>query len=184
MPTVLVHDSRLQGPTPTSLADYSFDVDAKFPIAGLIQAINGTAASTISRLMIMCHGYESTDTGSACIPMSLGFGLQLCMEDLTLANVSVMNSMYDCVEDIILYACGPANTAPFANGTYGDGRRFCSEMAAYTNANVYASDVTQNYDNLRYDPTRMVCEVIPIDFGQWEGNVYRFSPDGKVTRVQ
>lgn len=184
MSTVLVHDTRLEGPTPTALADFNFKVNAQYPISGLIQTINASVAASISRLMIMCHGYESTDTGSACIPMSLGFGLQLCKEDLTLSNVSVMNGFYDSVEDIILYACGPANTAPFAQGTYGDGRRFCSEMAAYTNANVYASDVTQFYDNLKYDPTRLVCEVIPINFGQWEGNVYRFSPDGSIARVQ
>jgi hypothetical protein len=184
MPTVLVHDTRLLGPTPRSMADSSFEVDATSSITGLIQNISNSSNSTISRLMIMCHGYESTSTGSASIPMSLGFGLQLCMESLTLRNVSVLNTLNNAINSIILYACGPANTHPFANGTYGDGRRFCMEMAAYTSADVYASDVTQYYDNSKYDATNLVCESIPIDFGAWEGNVYRFSPDGSVTQVQ
>lgn len=183
MPTMLVHDRRLEGSTPVSMADFSFEVDASCSITGLMQSINTSANATISRLMIMCHGYESTDTGSASIPMSLGFGLQLCIEDLTLANVAIISTICNEVENIILYACGPANTQPFAKGTYGDGRQFCMEMAAFTNANVYASDVTQYYNNMNYDATRLVCETIPIDFGQWEGNVYRFSPDGTVTLV-
>ncbi len=184
MPSVLVHDTRLSGYTPTSMADYSFDVDSNSPISGLVQQISSSVAQSISRLLIMCHGYEDTSTGNASIPMSLGFGLQLCMEDLTLANAGVMSPLYNCVNDIILYACGPANTAPGAAGTVGDGRRFCSELAAYTNARVYASDTSQTYNNLKYDPAKLVCEAIPIDFGQWEGNVYRFTPDGSVVQVQ
>ncbi len=184
MATVLVHDTRLLGSTPGSLADFTLRVNARYPISGMVESVKNGVAENVSRLLIMCHGYESTDTGSACIPLSLGFGLQLCQEDLTLRNTGIMFGLRDCVQNIILYACGPANTAPFAVGTHGDGRQFCSELAAYTNANVYASDATQYYNNVRYDPKRLVCESIPIDFGRWEGNVYRFSPDGRVTLVE
>jgi len=183
MSTVLVHDTRLAGPTPSSLADLSFEVDGTVPISGMVQQIL-TVGQSISRLLIMCHGYESTSNGSASIPMTLGFGLQLCLESLTLANGSVMNGLNGAVESIILYACGPANTTPYTMGTAGDGRRFCSEMAAYTNADVYASDTSQSYHNASYDATKKVCESIPIDFGNWEGNVYLFKSDGTVTVVE
>ena len=183
MPTVLVHDMRLTGPTPASLADYNVEVDGKTSVTGLVQSIISVASSSISRLLIMCHGYESTSFRNMSIPPTMGFGLQLCMEDVTLANVSVMNGLKDYIRDIILYACGPANTAPFARGTYGDGRRFCSEMAAFTNANVYASDTSQVYNyGTTYDPGKLVCETMPINFGDWEGNVFRFSPDGRVVQ--
>jgi hypothetical protein len=184
MPTVLVHDLRLAGDTPTSTADASIEVDATTPINGLISAISNVSDSTISRLLILCHGYESTSTGNACIPMTLGFGLQLAMEDLTLRNVGVTAPLYGSIQDIILYACGPANTTAATKGTYGDGQQFCRELASYTGANVYASDTSQAYHNLNYDPVKLVCETIPIDFGDWEGNVYRFSPDGSVVQVQ
>ncbi len=185
MPSVLVHDLRLQGDTPQGMSDVPpIEVDDQYPISALVSEIINRTSSSISRLLIMCHGYESSSTGSASIPASEGFGLQLCMEDLTLANTGALAPLYDCVEDIILYACGPANTHPFAKNTEGDGKRFCSELAAYTNANVYASDATQSYHNLKYDPGKLVCETIPIDFGEWEGHVYRFSPDGSVVTVQ
>lgn len=186
MATVLVHDLRLLGDTPTSSADVSIEVDQNSPINGLISNIANSTGTSIERLLIMCHGYESDTAGSgnACTPMTLGFGLQLAMESLTLGNVGVTAPLYNCIADIILYACGPANTAAFNKGTYGDGQQFCKELAAYTNANVYASDVNQSYNNLKYDPSKLVCETIPIDFGQWEGHVYRFSPDGSVTIVQ
>lgn len=186
MATVLVHDLRLAGPTPTSTADASIEVGANSPINGLMSSIVNATGTSIERLLIMCHGYESdtSGAGNSCTPMTLGFGLCLCMEDLTLANVGVTAQLYDCVSDIILYACGPANTAPMNKGTYGDGQQFCKELASYTNANVYASDVSQNYTFIKYDPSKLVCETIPIDFGQWEGHVYKFSPDGSITTVQ
>jgi hypothetical protein len=184
MSTILVHDLRLLGGTPYSLADRSLEVGAKTPIVGMIQTIISVASTSISRLLIMCHGYESTSTGNMSIPMSMGFGLQLCMEDLTFANLGIMNVLKDCVQNIILYACGPANTAPSAAGTFGDGRRFCSEMAAYTNANVYASDTAQVYTiSGKYDPGNLVCETTQLDFGPWEGNIFKFSPDGSVIQL-
>jgi len=166
------------------MADASLEVGKATPVSGIVQDILNAASSSISRLLILCHGYESTSTGNSSIPMALGFGLQFGMESLTLKNIGVLAPLYGAVQDIILYACGPANTDAAARGTYGDGQQFCREMAACTNANVYASDVSQEYNNLRYDNSQMICETIPIDFGQWEGHVYRFSPDGSMLMVQ
>ena len=133
---------------------------------------HGTAIDT---LIIMCHGYESGGESQQhqASYYALGFGLELCREGLTLANVNRTYTMSGYINNIVLYACGPANTHPFATGTYGDGRRFCSKMAAFTNANVYASSETQYYRNGNYDNVRRVCEDVPIDFGNWEGKVYR-----------
>ncbi len=106
------------------------------------------------------------------------------MEGLTLRNVDVLAQLYGAIENIILYACGPANTGAGAAGTRGDGRRFCQEMAAYTLANVYASDATQKY-NPSYNYAEMTCDPnVPLDFGRWEGDVYLFTPDGGITLVE
>lgn len=187
MPTLLVHDTRLAGQTPGHIASFAQRVDGNTLVRSMVNNVVGyadTFGSAIDTLMIMCHGYESSDTGRASIPQSLGFGLHLCREGVTLANGSVMAGMSGYVNNIVLYACGPANTHPFASNTRGDGRRFCMEMAAYTNANVFASDATQYYHNLNYDDAARVCEEIPIDFGGWEGHVYQFCPDGNIYVVQ
>lgn len=63
-----------------------------------------------------------------------------------------------------------------------DGSRFCSELAGYTNATVIAATDTQFYTMA---PAPGVLSRLfgigpqdEIDFGEWEGKVMRFSPDG------
>jgi hypothetical protein len=69
-----------------------------------------------------------------------------------------------------------------------DGNRFCSELAAYTNATVIAATDTQFYT--MSPPPGLINRLFglgpqdEIDFGQWEGKVMRFPPDGHVDTYQ
>ena len=91
------------------------------------------------------------------------------------------------VQTIILYACGPARTRQGFAGTAADGRRFCSELAAYADAELFAPSDTQYYSmNPPNDLLRRIFRIGPqdiIDFGPWEGRLSRFSPDGTITEV-
>ncbi len=110
--------------------------------------------------------------------MSLGFGLQLCREGLTLYNVSLTTAWSGRINRIVLFACGPANTRAGAEGTTGDGRRFCGELALWSGAEVIAAVQTQYYNTGRsfWEWLRGANREGTIDFGRWEGAVYRFDP--------
>ncbi|MGH9820312.1 MAG: hypothetical protein ACRD43_09105, partial [Pyrinomonadaceae bacterium] len=72
---------------------------------------------------------------------------------------------------MVIYACGAASSQ--ANGP-ANGRGFCRDLAGWLDCTVYAADRMQVY-NYSYSPNQ------PLDFGQWEGTVYRFTPDGNVS---
>jgi len=96
-------------------------------------------------------------------------------EGLKHKNVASWRSIGDKVEDIVVYSCAAANTLPGREGTTSDGRGLMSKLAFYTNATVFAADKIQYY---------YPNKSIPLDFGQWEGNLLRFSPNGRtVNRV-
>ena len=103
-----------------------------------------------------------------------GFGMKLGGGKLDLSNLYLANVLKDHFEQIVLYNCGVAQTAPGYEGTTGDGQRFCGEIAIRTNTEVIASSEVQWY--------KVVDGV--IDNGAWEGTVYKFSPiDGSSSIV-
>src|SRR6185437_74547 len=125
----------------------------------------------LSDLYVMCHGYEAdwnlhdqTCTGQE----RGGFGLCLCKEGLTLTNVSLTAAVKGLIKKITLFACAPADTAPYNLGTQADGRRVCGEMALWTGAEVIAAVQTQYY---------VTNKAGTIDFGLWEGPVLSFTPN-------
>ena len=118
----------------------------------------------------MCHGFEDIVAVNLQSQQRGGFGLDLGREGLDLSNVNVMRWLRDRVQIITIHACATADTAPGNAGTSGDGRQLCREIAAHTNAEVIAGVQTQYYN-----PSGAGGR---IDFGDWEGPVYRFSPDG------
>jgi hypothetical protein len=134
----------------------------------------------------MCHGFEGSapDVRSRMTRLELGFGLQLCREGLTLATVHRTRCLDGLVATIILYACGPARTRPGWEGTSGDGRQLCRELACATGAEVLAAVETQYY--LQEPRAGLIKRLFrvgaddTINFGGWEGELYRFSPDGAV----
>ena len=75
-----------------------------------------------------------------------------------------------------MYACAAADTGPGNKDTPADGRRFMGELAGWSGAEVIAARDTQYYT---YD----VKKNIPIDFGMWEGPVYRFDPNTGVSSL-
>ncbi len=159
--TMLVHDQRLAG-NPPSIAHNTHIVNAGTPTMGIIRWV-GTYAQRrngLDKLIIMCHGYHS----------GLAFnGLQLGAKNLTIRNLVNTTLWNPHISSIIIYACGAGN--PGFVGPASSGRQFCRDLAGYSGANVYASDQNQLYHG----------STSTINFGSWEGQVYRFSPNGTIT---
>jgi hypothetical protein len=128
------------------------------------------------------------DTNTSESAVDLGLGLELCKENLSLSNVSLTAAWQGLIKEIVLFACGPSRTRPGYQNSMLDGSRFCSELAAFTEADVIASTETQWYNML--PPTNLLYAMFKIgpqdtiDFGAWEGAVMRFSPSGRITSVK
>lgn len=115
MTSMLVHDTRLDGTAP-HLAPNVYKVNGATPLSQALGWISKYASSQggLDQLLIMCHGLGGAvlDTNTRESAVELGFGLQLCRETLTLANVSATNVLKGKVDTIVLYACGHrANSA-------------------------------------------------------------------------
>ena len=61
MSSMLVHDARLAGQSPTNLADNIYEVDGSASIQQAVDWIKAYAKnqSGLDNLYIMCHGYEA-----------------------------------------------------------------------------------------------------------------------------
>ena len=178
MPSMIIHDNRLKGRTPTRY-NYVMQIDQTTTLRHII----GTVAHygrmrKLTALHILCHGFEANwDIGAQMsVPAAHGgFGLQLGRNNLTLFNVSQTAAWRNLVDLIVVFACAPADTGPGNRGTYADGKRFMGEFALWSQSRVIAARDTQFYNDASGRTT--------IDFGAWEGPVYEFSsatPDGQV----
>jgi hypothetical protein len=177
---MLIHDRRLEG-NPPSIAQNTYQVDLTTSTQHIIDWVQtySQGQNGLDQLFVMCHGF--TD--------GTGFdGLQLGAQNLTIRNV-IMTSAWKprqpLIRSIYLYACGPATGSMLGNPAT-DGQRFCGELALWTGADVYAADAIQWYSRVRSGWQRLfgTNERGTIDFGAWEGQVYRFSPDdGSATRT-
>ena len=153
-------------------------------IASRARAVGG-----FDDLLICCHGFEVVleDFDGAVSFVSGGFGLQLCNENLTFANVSVTGVLkaapprVPLVGRIVVLSCAAADSQRAARAAGADGRRLMGSMALATGARVIASSATQLYHLI---PS--VAQALRsaggendwrIDFGEWEGDVFEFSPD-------
>ena len=88
------------------------------------------------------------------------------------------------INKIIIFACATADTGQGNEGTIGDGKRFCGEMALQTGATVIAATHTQWYSIDQSFWQWITGQSGSIDFGTWEGPVYSFSPvDGSATLI-
>ncbi|TQF77333.1 hypothetical protein FK498_13120 [Elioraea sp. Yellowstone] len=181
MPSMIVHDRRLKGATPTWYT-FVMQVTATTGIRHIVSTVARRARERrkLDRLHILCHGFEANWnlSDSSCVADAHGgFGLQLGREGLTLFNVRQVAQWQGLVDLIVLFACATADTYAPNRGTWGDGRRFCGELALWSGARVIAARDTQTYHC--WDDGSQ-----PIDFGAWEGPVYEFSPaDPEGTRV-
>jgi hypothetical protein len=190
MSSMLVHDTRLDGRVPDGKADNNYEVDGSVSIQHAMDWIHSYANSQsgLDDLFIMCHGYEADwDLGNqTCTGVEAGgFGLVLCAEGLSLMNADVTSTLKGDVKRITIFACATADTGLGNEGTSADGKRFCGEMALYTGATVIAATQTQFYSDAQTFWDYLADRPGPIDFGDWEGPVYSFSPDdGSATLVK
>jgi hypothetical protein len=176
---MIVHDKRLEGKAPR-IAQNTYVVDQPVDISHCIGWVGQYARQQggLDELMIMCHGFEgnfSIGQQMSTLRASGGFGLQLCRQGLSLENVNLCGNWRGFIQKITVYACAPADTGPGNENTIGDGRRFMGEFALFSGAEVIAARDTQMYRH---------SWLSRIDFGEWEGPVFSFSPiTGEGTRL-
>jgi hypothetical protein len=174
--SLILHDSGLEG----WVNKKSFSADGKLRVMEydsldfVLNWVNNYASSAggLDRLLILAHGFSSGfDSESAAqSQIAGGFGIGLGKDGLNRHNVYKMNRLAGKVKSIVIYSCAAAETAPGMEGQRGDGKRLMSEIAAFSGADVFASDETQLY--YAWGASRT------IDFGAWEGTVYQFDPSG------
>ena len=179
--TLILHDTRLEGMADNRTADRVETVDGGTVLEAALMRVGDFANGHggLDQLSIMCHGYEmvhNSPSQQVCLMIG-GGGLQLCREGLTRGTVAKTEVLKGLVNEILVYACAAADTHPDMVGTTWDGRDLFSRMAVHTGAVVYAADVTQWYWRI-HDAVPNACSDY-IDFRGWEGNVWRFNPDGR-----
>jgi hypothetical protein len=172
MYSVLLHDERLSGNTPDWSDTTCFTVEEDVPIERVLSWVSYChgVKGQIEDLAIMCHGYVNAPVGLG------GHGLQLSKDGVYLSNINKWSAIQGMVKWIFIYACNVAQVDPFAPANQGDGRQLCRQMAAMTGAKVMAPVRAQEYHR-SIKPWRWR----EIDFGDFEGPVYLFRPDGTVT---
>jgi hypothetical protein len=142
----------------------------------------------IERMSIACHGYEAgiADQRAMISRMAGGFGLQLGQDDLTFTTVGAFQRLNGKFTDsgmLDIYACAAAEDASQGNDFTGNGRALMQELAGWTNATVRASDSVQQYSaGVRSALGGLITWYEGADFGDWEGKVWLFAPDGRVTQ--
>ncbi len=188
MKNMLIHDARLEGRSPTGLAQNTFNVPRGMATTHVMSWATAYACQQrgLDNIFIMCHGYEAgiEDPNAQMSIYALGYGLALGDPGLTFDNIALAQALNGLVTTISLFACGPANTRTGYENTRGDGMRFCGEFAVWTGATVIAATETQYYYHTPNWWDRIVGRTGEIDFGAWEGPVFSFSPnDGRATRI-
>jgi hypothetical protein len=168
----ILHDRRLTGRPPGSTQGFRlYRTNGNISLNWTLSHIAGDARGHggIGELHIMCHGLEDIVAVNNQSQVRGGFGLELGREGVDLSNVAVFSALAGLVQIITIHACATADTVPGVS----NGRQLCREIAARTRAEVIAATRTQEYTYYTDGSGR-------IDFGGWEGPVFRFSPDGSV----
>lgn len=174
MYSVLLHDERLSGNTPDWSDTTGFSVEKEDPIDRVLSWVSAChlMQGQIENLAIMCHGYVNKSNGKG------GHGLQFSKDGVFPGNINRWTAIQGKVKWIFIYACNAAEVDPTAPANQGDGRELCRRMAAMTGATVIAPVRTQYYDR-SIKPWRWR----EIDFGDFEGPVYAFSPGGAMVNA-
>src|SRR5690606_16945959 len=119
-------------------------------------------------LCILCHGYAGqSERGQLCGDMG-GEGLELGREGMLHTNVARWSAIRGDISNIVVHACGAADTQPENVGTNADGKYLMGSLAIHANVTVYAADRIQWYFG----------STGTIDFGRWEGTLWKFEPSG------
>jgi hypothetical protein len=182
---MLVHCTTLGATPHMSNIHNSFAVQPTHPIEHVWDwvATCSDRNGRIKNLLIACHGgYTELDN----VPgLSGGFGIHLGT-GLHKKNVHLTRKLLGKVSNIYMFVCGGSKQIPDNLESQLDNasvhpdfapnnRQVCFDMAAYAEANVYASPALQKFGNSFF--------LDRFDFGAWEGTVEKFSPYGGVTNV-
>lgn len=186
MSSMTIFDRRLipadapAGTTPPSLAENTFLVDGTWSLTAAFLWVKNYANSRpggrIDLFNILCHGYYGWSESPELRASALvgGFGLELCRDGLILGTIdSIAPLVRDKLGDVVIYACGAGSGQA---GGPQNGTVFCKQLAKKLNCVVYAADRKQVYTYYTTVPR-------PLDFGEWEGTVTRFTPDDQAVPV-
>jgi hypothetical protein len=160
-------------------------------------ALHAFARGGLDDLLICCHGFEAMfeDYDGQLSFMSGGFGLKLCAENLSLENVAVTAVLRSIppevplVKRIVVFSCAAADTHRLTKNLGADGKRLMGAMALMTGARVVASTATQFFDRIPSMAQSLRSaggkDDWRIDYGEWEGDVFEFSPaDGSARKLK
>ena len=186
-------DFRLTG-TVSSDVGKVIQVSVRTPIKEVFDkaAAHAKSVGGLDDLLICCHGFHA-DGAVAGADISIrtegGQGLELGTENLdftTVGNVAVLNGSPPLAKRIVIFSCGAAATHPQLKNQHGDGMRLMGEIALTTGARVVASNESQLFHNFE-TLTHFLFGAGSkndgrIDFGEWEGDVFEFSPDDGAAR--
>jgi hypothetical protein len=165
---VILHDNRLKGVMPPRRPHLKVINVGEHTSLHLAFA-HVKAAKHIHTIFILCHGYAGEDPKSGrCRDMGEG-GLELGREQVLHSNVAMWRALANRTENIVVYACGAADTEPGYEGTDYDGRYLMGALAIHTNSTLFAADRIQFYQRNNGGH---------IDFGNWEGTLWKFPPSG------
>jgi len=173
----IVHDTRLVGYAPAGAEIEAIKVDAGTLLSSFIQkAMNASErkGKEIS-IEIMSHG---EDTGGDLI---------CCKEHIKLSTVNQFLPLQGGVKGgIVIYSCRAAMIAKGKANQDGDGNMLCSRLAQVVRTTVKASTALQEYSFSRGKSGG--CNkgpiVSPIEWGEWEGTVLTYGPEGNVIDVE
>jgi hypothetical protein len=177
---IMLHDERLSGSTPNWDGVSGFSVSKDDTIERILGWVRTAYRwhGQMEELGILAHGYVQMYGGDIGYG---GYGVQFGKEDIQTTNVHKWRAVRGMAKRIILYACNTADVDPIANligRGGGDGRQLCRQLATESDTPVLAAVRTQQY-NRSSNPFHWR----EIKFGNWEGPVYLFLPNGMVTNV-
>ena len=144
----------------------------------------------IQRLSVCCHGYETViaDPQAMISRVRGGFGLELGQDGVNFDTVSAFSALsgkFAANGMLDVYSCAAADdSSDKTNGGFtGNGQLLMRELAGHVGVIVRASDATQYYSHgvVSY-AFGLYTTYQGADFGDWEGNVWMFCPDGSTKK--
>jgi hypothetical protein len=178
-------------------------VDGNKPLAQFFEEVKSRMQNRkLGVLSLLAHGYGEWEYSDKTLKKTKqihgGFGMEFCKEGITLDTVDSFKALKGLFKDqeigiIKLMGCAMAAESQFRiypNGPVkeGFGRKLCSKLANVTGVSVMASDALQSVNIDRNERTyRWGSDIRTIKacakFGDWEGNVWIFRPDGKIDKI-
>jgi hypothetical protein len=184
---VALHDRRMIGGVPARPDLGIVNLDDKTPLAKAFGAINAWARPhPLDTVFVLCHGKAGlNDEERKVCRLAGGSGLTLGKEKVLHTNVHLWSAIRGRVQNIVVYSCRAAMTAPEDRGTMHDGQYLMRALALHTQAFVFASDDIQHSHRIAlfvHGKLRVPANGRMI-IAPWEGNLYRFPPTGGAPKI-